>query len=67
MIGLELESFSNKGDTILSGVSTLNSQIYFTGIVYSVATTGTAAITMDSFAQMDMILCIQDAIMSAKF
>ncbi len=35
LIGLELESFSNRSDSILSGVSTLNSQIYFTGTIAS--------------------------------
>ena len=70
MIGLELESFSNRSDTILSGVSTLNSQVYFTGIVNSgdnCGGTNSYNYTADFFAQMDMILVIQDGIMSAKF
>jgi len=67
ILGLELQSFSNRNDTILSGISTLNSQIYFTGIVYSGATTGASLITMDNYCAMDMILCIQDGVMSAKF
>ncbi len=70
-IGLELQSFSNRSDTILSGVSTLNSQVYFTGIIQSGLTAGGAAknfdYIMDSFAQLDMILVIQDGIMSAKY
>lgn len=69
-IGLELQSFSNRSDTILSGVSTLNSQIYFTGGIISGATTGGASnynYTIDFFSQMDMILCITNGIMSAKF
>jgi hypothetical protein len=32
-IGLELQSFSNRNDTILSGISTLNSQVFFTGFI----------------------------------
>ena len=69
-IGLECQSFSNRNDTILSGISTLNSQIYFTAGILSGATAGGAAgyvYTCDFFAQMDMILVIQDGIMSAKF
>ena len=69
-IGLELQSFSNRNDTILSGVSTLNSQIYFTGSIYTGQTAGgfnAYNYTIDFFSQMDMILCIQNGIMSAKF
>ncbi len=65
-IGIELESFSNRSDTILSGVSTLNSQVYFTGTVASGSTAG-ANCTVDFFSQMDMILVITDGVMSAKF
>lgn len=69
-IGLELESFSNRSDTILSGVNTLNTQVYFTANLNSGVTAGgTNAYnyTVDFFGQMDMILVIQDGIMSAKF
>ena len=70
-IGLELQSFSNRSDTILSGVSTLNSQVYFTAVVNAGSTVGGAGngfnFTIDFFAQMDMVLVIQDGIMSAKF
>ena len=69
-IGLECQSFSNRNDTILSGISTLNSQIYFTGTINSGATaggTGNNNYTVDFFSQMDMILVIIDGIMSAKF
>jgi hypothetical protein len=70
MIGLELQSFSNRNDTILSGVSTLNSQIYFTGVIQSGQTVGGVAgynYTIDFFTNMDVILVIVDGIMSAKF
>jgi hypothetical protein len=69
-IGLELESFSNRTDTILSGVSTLNTQIFFTGVVNSGQTTGgtaTSTITAHFFAQYDSILVLQDGQLSAKF
>ena len=69
-LGLELESFSNRTDTILSGVSTLNSQVFLTAGVYTGQTVGGAGnlnFTLDFFAQMDMILVIQDGTMSAKF
>ena len=63
-VGLELQSFSNRSDTILSGISTLNSQVYFTGTTYAAA--GLQS-TIDFFSQMDMILVLQDGVMSAKF
>jgi len=69
-IGLECQSFSNRSDTILSGISTLNSQIYFTGTVNSGANMGGTNnynYTIEFFSQMDMILVITDGIMSAKF
>ena len=81
-IGLECQSFSNRNDTILSGISTLNSQVFFTGSIYSGAIAGgtlstqtvgvynaanTNGYTIDFFSQMDMILVIQDGIMTAKF
>ena len=69
-IGLELQSFSNRNDTILSGLSTMNSQVFFTGTVISGSTAGGATaynFTCDFFAQYDMILMIENGIMSAKF
>ena len=70
-IGLELQSFSNRSDTILSGISTLNSQVYFTGTVNNGFVAGGAGnafnFTIDFFAQMDAILVLQDGILSAKF
>ena len=69
-IAIELENFSNRSDTILSGVSTLNTQIFFTGVVNSGQTTGGTAnsnITAHFFAQYDSILVLQDGQLSAKF
>ena len=70
-IGIECQSFSNRNDTILSGISTLNSQIYFTGGIVNGITAGGVAnnynYTIDFFSQMDMVLVMQDGILSAKF
>jgi len=63
---LETQSFSNRNDTILSGISTLNSQIFANLTTISGVTVG-ADIVADFYACMDMILVIQDGIMSAKF
>jgi hypothetical protein len=68
-IGLELQSFANRNDIILSGVSTLNAQMFFTAIIYNGLTSGgfpAYNYTVDFFANMDMILIIQDGIMSSK-
>jgi hypothetical protein len=72
MIGLECESFSNRSDTILSGISTLNSQVFFTASIQNGATMGGGGptpfnYTLDMFAQMDMILVIQNGLLTAKF
>ena len=71
-IGLECQSFSNRNDTILSGISTLNSQIYFTANIYTGLVAGDSTLqlnyTCDFFSQMDMILVIdENGVMSAKF
>ena len=71
-IGQELETISNRSDTILSGISTLNSQLFFTGVVYTGLSAGgyqgtqISNYTCDFFAQMDLILIIQDGIMRGK-
>ena len=74
-IGLELQSFANRSDTILSGISTLNSQVYFTANVIAGLRTGGDGgpggngypATADFFSNMDCILVIQDGVLSAKF
>ena len=66
-IGLECQSFSNRNDTILSGISTLNSQVYFTGTIYN-GLTAAIDFTCDFFSAMDMILVIdQNGVMSSKY
>jgi hypothetical protein len=70
-IGLECQSFSNRNDTILSGISTLNSQIYFTAGIQTSQTAGgtvyTYSYTCDFFAQMDMVLILQNGVLTARF
>jgi hypothetical protein len=69
-IGIELQSFSNRNDTILSGVSTQNNQVYFTANIYNGLTAGGANAynyTCDFFAQMDMLLILTDGILSARY
>ena len=69
-IGLELQSFSNRNDTILSGISTLNSQIYFTAGIATGQTAGGGNnfnYTIDFFSQMDMVLILQNGVLTARF
>jgi hypothetical protein len=69
-IGLELQSFANRNDIILSGISTLNAQMFATFGIYSGCSAGgqnAYNYTIDFFANMDMILILQDGIMSAKY
>ena len=66
IIALETQSFSNRNDTILSGISTLNAQVFANITTVSGSTVGVNLVA-DFYACMDMILVIQDGIMSAKF
>jgi hypothetical protein len=81
-IGMELQTFSNRNDTICSGVNTQNTQMFFTGVIASglsaggaaaaaaaaiAGSNGTYSYTCDFFAQYDMILVIQDGLMKAVF
>jgi hypothetical protein len=69
-IGIECQSMSNRNDLILSGISTLNSQIYFTGVVASGQVAGDSTsqfnFTFDNWAAMDMVLVIENGLMYAK-
>jgi hypothetical protein len=69
-IGMELQTFSNRNDTICSGINTQNTQMFFTGVIVSGLTAGGTpaySYTCDFFAQYDMILVIQDGLMKAVF
>ena len=66
IIALETQSFANRNDTILSGISTLNAQVFANITTVSGSTVGVNLVA-DFYACMDMILVIQDGIMSAKF
>ena len=69
-ISVELESFAQRNDTILSGMNTLGSQVFFEANIQSAGTNGTgtlAAYTLDFYAYYDMILILQDGLLSAKF
>jgi hypothetical protein len=69
-IGIELQTFSNRNDTILSGISTQNNQVYFTGNIYTGLTAGGANnynYTCDFFAQMDMLLMLENGILTARY
>jgi hypothetical protein len=67
VIGQEFESFNHKSDIILSGISTLNTNLFFIYNIASGLTTGASNIVAEFYAQHDMILIIQDGQMSAKF
>jgi hypothetical protein len=70
IIGLECQTISNRNDTILSGISTLNSQVFFTGNIMTglnAGGTNNYNYTADFFASMDMILILENGILSAKF
>jgi len=62
-IGQEFETLSNKSDVILSGINTLNNQVYFTGIIDTALPGG---LTADFFAEQDLILVFLDGQVSAR-
>jgi hypothetical protein len=82
-LALECESFSGKSNVLLSGLNTLNSNIFWEGNLgysYSSAVAGnggantqsallgpTASFTLDFFANFDIIYVIQDGQMTARF
>ena len=82
-LALELETFSGKSNLLLSGLNTLNSNIFFEcNLGYSVTTAlggnggpvvqaasagNTVAFTLDFFANFDVIYVIQDGQLTARF
>ena len=63
LIGTELEMFAKRGDVILSGLNTLNAQVFFEAVIN---TPTTENYTLDFYALSDIILVIEDGIMSVK-
>ena len=63
-IAQELESFSNRNDTILSGINCLGSSIFFEPT--STIATGQNYI-LDFYAYHDMILVLENGLYSVKF
>ena len=68
-IAQDLKCFANKTDLLLSGMNTLSSQVFFEcNIWWGVAgQVPTAAFTMDYYGNYDLILCLDNGILSAKF
>ncbi len=63
IVGLELESFANKNDVIMSGISTLGQNIFYNP---EYASTPVAA-TLDAFANFDILFTISEGTMTAQF
>jgi hypothetical protein len=60
-IGIELETLAQrKSDILISGINTNNAQTYFTANLYAAPGSN---ITVDFFAEYDMLLVISDGIM----
>ena len=68
-IGQDFEAFANKTDLLLSGLNTLTSQIFFeANIGWGIASQApTVAFTLDYYANYDLILVLDNGILSAKF
>jgi len=68
-IAQELESFAQKDGLLLSGMNTLTSQIFFEANCGWGTTpqTNQAAYTLSFYSNFDMILCLENGILSARF
>jgi len=64
-IGQETELFAQRNDTLMSGMNTLSSQIFFEATINNAI--GANSYILDYYAQYDHILCIEDGIMSVRF
>jgi hypothetical protein len=63
-ISTELESFSNRNDTLLSGINTLGSNIFFEPTTSAAASQN---YTINFYAYYDMILILENGLYSVKF
>ena len=62
-VGLDLESFSHRSEIMDSGSDTLSQQIFFEPTYDS----SPAAMVCDTYAHFDMMLRIENGVMSAHF
>lgn len=63
-IGQEFQTFSGKNDVLLSGANTLSSNIFFE---CEVSGDGNDAMTLNFFANYDVLFVITDGIVSSRF
>jgi hypothetical protein len=63
-ISTELEVFSNRSDTILTGLSTLNAPVYLS---LNIQTGTSTSYVVDIFGQMDVVLVIEQGVMRSVF
>ena len=63
-VGLDLESFSHRSDVMDSGTDSLGQNIFFEPVY---ADNTPAAQRVDSWAHFDMMLKLEDGVMSAHF
>ena len=63
-IGQEFVTFSGKNDVLLSGINTLSNNIFFE---CDVSSSGNDAMTLNFFANYDILFVIQDGICSSRF
>ncbi len=63
-LAIELETFSNKSDVIISGINTLSDNLFFD---YTALTADNNASIMNTFAVYDQILVLQNGILTARY
>ena len=60
----ELETFCQRGDVLLSGMNTLGSQIFFE---CNITTAPTVTYTLDFYAYADIILVLENGLLSVRY
>lgn len=64
VIAQEMESFALRNDVLLSGYNTLSQQVFFEANITNAIG---QAYTLDFYANYDIILCIENGIISSRF
>jgi hypothetical protein len=65
-LGIELETFSNKSDVIISGINTLADNVYFEYTSLG-GGAGNVPTIMNAFAVYDQILVLQNGVLTARY
>ena len=66
-IAQELECFAQRSDLLISGMNTLSSQCFWECQINTATNATTGTYTLDFYAQYDVILVLENGLLSARF